>query len=156
MYKYNDMYTQPGYLIRRAHQMANAAFNALARDHDITPVQFAALISIQGNPGIDATRLAELIRFDRTTIGHVIGRLEQKGLILRKEGAVDKRTKTMQITPKGAKLVTALGDLTDQMAQKALAPLTAREREQLVRILAKLDSKSGWNDQQVAGDSREI
>jgi DNA-binding MarR family transcriptional regulator len=141
------MYRQPAYLIRRAHQLANATFNAVAKDHEITSVQFAALIVIRDNPGIDATRLSDLIRYDRTTTGHVIGRLERKALIKREEGVTDKRTKTMQVTPKGLELANLLGSQTDDLANKAFGSLTKREREQLVRTLQKLDLESGWNEQ---------
>lgn len=142
------MHSHPGYLIRRAHQIANAAFNSVARQHDITPVQFAALLTIRDNPGIDATRLSDLIRFDRTTIGHVIGRLEQKKLIGRKEGLVDKRAKTMEVTPQGSALVDALGATVDKMGDTTLAPLTKLERTQFLAMLQKLDQNSNWNGRQ--------
>jgi hypothetical protein len=75
-----DMYVQPGYLIRRAHQVATDAFSAATSDLDLTPVQFSALVAIKDNPDIDATRVSVIIAFDRTTIGHVLGRLEKRKL----------------------------------------------------------------------------
>src|SRR5690606_30044473 len=96
---FSQIYEQPGYLIRRAHQKSSAAFASATRDLDLTAVQFSALIVIGNTPGIDATRVSDLISFDRTTIGHVVGRLEQKGLITRSYGVVDKRTKLLTITP---------------------------------------------------------
>jgi DNA-binding MarR family transcriptional regulator len=141
------MYVQPGYLFRRAHQLATAAFNAVTRDDDITPVQMASLVSIKDNAGIDATRLSDMIRFDRTTIGHVIGRLEQKGLIERAEGSVDKRTKTLHITKKGAQLVDRLSEKTPDISDLILAPLTEKERGDLLKILQKLDKYASSTSQ---------
>lgn len=140
--KFTDMYLQPGYLFRRGHQLATAAFNSVAKDYDITPVQMASLVAIKDKPGIDATRLSDLIQFDRTTIGHVIGRLEQKGLIKRKEGSVDKRTKTLHITKKGAKLLEELSALTPEISDVILAPLTKKESAELLRLLGKLDKNA--------------
>ena len=145
--KYKEMYVQPGYLFRRAHQLATAAFNVVTRDYDITPVQMASLVSIKDNAGIDATRLSEIIRFDRTTIGHVIGRLEQKGLIKRAEGSIDKRTKTLHITKKGAQLVDSLSDMTPEISDVILAPLTESERAELLKILQKLDKYASSTSQ---------
>lgn len=145
--KYTEMYLQPGYLFRRAHQLATAAFNVVTKDYDITPVQMASLVSIRDNEGIDATRLSDMIRFDRTTIGHVIGRLEQKGLIERAEGSVDKRTKTLRITRKGSKLVDALAKMTPEISDVILAPLSERERKELLRILKKLDKYASSTSQ---------
>ena len=78
------VYTAPGYLFRRMQQIAVAIFMEESRAHDLTPVQFAALVAIQTHPGIDATRLSAVIAFDRSTLGNVIERLETKGYIERK------------------------------------------------------------------------
>ena len=67
--KTEEIYQQAGHLIRRAHQMATAVFMAEAKAFDLTPVQFAALIVIRDNPGIEATKVADLVYFDRSTIG---------------------------------------------------------------------------------------
>ena len=66
------VYTAPGYLFRRMQQIAVAIFMEECRDHDLTPVQFAALVAIHTHPGIDATRLSAVIAFDRSTLGNVI------------------------------------------------------------------------------------
>src|SRR6185295_11754206 len=103
--KVEDIYDQPGHMIRRAYQMVMAVFAEEAKGSGITPVQFSALIVIREQPGIDATRVAELIYFDRATIGSVLERLEAKGLVLREAGKRDRRTKRLFITPKGTALV---------------------------------------------------
>lgn len=153
--KYTEMYVQPGYLFRRAHQLATAAFNVVTKEHDITPVQMASLVSIKDNAGIDATRLSDMIRFDRTTIGHVIGRLEQKGLIERTEGSVDKRTKTLHITTKGVQLVDLLGGMTSEITDLIFAPLTSNERGELLRILQKLDKYASSSSQLASLKSKD-
>lgn len=134
------MYVQPGYLLRRMHQIATATFSAVNADFDITAVQFASLLAIRDKPGIDATRLAEAIRFDRTTIGHVIGRLEQKGLIVRTEGSLDKRTKELQITLKGSELLEEIGPRVQEVSDIVLSPLSEAEKKEFLRILQVLDN----------------
>lgn len=138
--KAKDTYVQPGYLLRRMHQIATATFSAVNADYDVTAVQFASLLTIRDKPGIDATRLAEAIRFDRTTIGHVIGRLESKRLIIRMEGSLDKRTKQLRITPKGTSLLEEVGPRVQEVSDRVLAPLSETEKEEFLRILIKLDS----------------
>ncbi len=73
----------PGHLIRRVHQVSTAYF-AEECGGDLTAVQYAALVAIGAHPGIDATRLSEIIYFDRSTIGDVLDRMEGKGWILRR------------------------------------------------------------------------
>src|SRR5215468_8222269 len=95
-----QLYAKPGHLIRRSQQIAVALFleEVSAAGHDITPVQFAALLAIQANPGIEATTLAALIAFDRSTLGNVIERLVGKDLVERTPDAQDRRVKRLALT----------------------------------------------------------
>src|ERR1700726_5158522 len=92
------VYTAPGYLFRRMQQIAVAIFMEECRAHDLTPVQYAALIAIRTHPGIDATRLSAVIAFDRSTLGSVIERLEAKSYVERKPSREDKRIKLLYLT----------------------------------------------------------
>ena len=135
--KVKDMYRQPGYLIRRAHQVASAAFTEATIDLDLTAVQFSALIAIKDNPDIDATRVSEMISFDRTTIGHVLRRLEDKKLITRANGVVDKRTKLLRITLKGETVIRDVERRVNGIAQAILKPFSVAERATLLRLLTR-------------------
>src|SRR5882724_4300283 len=86
----DDLYAKPGHLIRRAHQIVVGMFMEECAAFDITPVQYACLIAARENPGLDATRLSYLIAFDRSTLGKVLDRLTDKGLIRRASGAQDR------------------------------------------------------------------
>jgi MarR family transcriptional regulator, lower aerobic nicotinate degradation pathway regulator len=133
----SEMYSQPGYLIRRAHQAATAAFAAATSDLDLTPVQFSALIAIKDNPDIDATRVSEIISFDRTTIGHVLARLETKRLIVRQSGTLDKRTKTIRLTLTGESLIRKVSQRVEEIGDIILKPFNPGERTALLTLLAK-------------------
>src|ERR1044072_1226134 len=82
-----------GHLIRRVYQVSTAMFAAECGALDLTPVQYAALVAIQSHPRIDATRLSQVIYFDRSTIGDVLDRMESKGWIVRHPSAEDRRIK---------------------------------------------------------------
>src|ERR1700693_2152610 len=99
------VYAAPGYLFRRMQQIAVSIFIEECKAHDLTPVQYAALIAIHTHPGIDATRLSAVIAFDRSTLGNVIERLGAKGLIERKPSPGGKRGKLLHLTKSGAALL---------------------------------------------------
>src|SRR5262245_35681895 len=105
------IYDQPGHLIRRAHQIAWSLFMDETRAFDLTPVQYSLLVAVGEFPSIDATRLSELIDFDRATIGNVVDRLEKRGLLVRSAGADDRRTKKISLTGAGEKLIEAVNKL---------------------------------------------
>ncbi|MCB2070356.1 MAG: MarR family transcriptional regulator, partial [Ottowia sp.] len=80
-----DSLDMAGHLIRRLHQQSTQIFvqRTQAAGFDLTPVQFAALDAIRAYPATDQATVAEMIAYDRATIGGVIDRLEQKGWVRR-------------------------------------------------------------------------
>jgi MarR family transcriptional regulator, lower aerobic nicotinate degradation pathway regulator len=132
------VYAAPGYLFRRMQQIAVAIFVEECRAHDLTPVQFAALVSIQTHPGIDATRLSAVIAFDRSTLGNVIERLETKQYIERKPGREDKRVKLLHLTKSGTALLRDIMPSVDRAQARMLQPLKPADRKTLMALLKQL------------------
>jgi DNA-binding MarR family transcriptional regulator len=132
------VYTAPGYLFRRMQQIAVSIFVEECKAHDLTPVQFAALVAIRTHPGIDATRLSAVIAFDRSTLGSVIERLEAKGYIERKPGRGDKRVKLLHMTPTGTALLRDIMPSVDRAQARMLQPLKPADRKTLLALLTQL------------------
>ncbi|MEA2916120.1 MAG: hypothetical protein QOJ15_8201 [Bradyrhizobium sp.] len=132
------VYTAPGYLFRRMQQIAVAIFVEECRAHDLTPVQFAALVSIHTHPGIDATRLSAVIAFDRSTLGNVIERLEVKDYIERKPSRGDKRVKLLYLTRTGAAMLRNIMPSVDRAQARMLQPLKPADRKTLLALLTQL------------------
>jgi DNA-binding MarR family transcriptional regulator len=127
----------PGHLIRRAHQVATALF-ADECEGALTAVQYAALVAIGSHPGIDATRLSQVIYFDRSTIGDVLDRIESKGWIVRDASAGDRRIKLLTLSPAGREVLRQVAPAILRVQERLLAPLTEGEAKTFVRLLAKL------------------
>jgi DNA-binding MarR family transcriptional regulator len=129
---------RPGHLIRRLQQISFALFVEQARRFDITPVQYAALFAISRNPGIDQTALCNIIAYDRSTIGGVVGRLERKKLIKRADGAADRRTKSLHVTAAGRKLLGDIEPAVSSTQRLILEPLKAADRLPFMAMLRQL------------------
>src|SRR5215469_17837984 len=86
-----DLYRRPGFMIRRAHQIAVAIFLAETGALGITNRQYGILLALKHRPGIDQISVARLLGLDRSTTGMVIKKLEQAGLIGRGVGVRDRR-----------------------------------------------------------------
>ena len=127
----------PGHLVRRVHQVATAYF-AEECGADLTAVQYAALVAIGAHPGIDATRLSEIIFFDRSTIGDVLDRMEGKGWILRSSTPSDRRIKRVELSPAGQEALHQVEPGIRRVQDWLLAALTAAEAKTLIRLLAKV------------------
>jgi len=136
--KVRESFSQlPGHLIRRVHQVSTAYF-AEECGGDLTAVQYAALVAIGAHPGIDATRLSEIIYFDRSTIGDVLDRMEGKDWIRRASTPTDRRIKLLEISPAGQSVLQQVEPGIRRIQERLLAPLTATEAKTLIRLLGKM------------------
>jgi DNA-binding MarR family transcriptional regulator len=132
------IYSQPGHLIRRAHQLAWSVFMDETKAFDMTPVQYSLLVAVGECPSIDATRLSELIDIDRATIGNVVDRLEKRGLLVRSADADDRRAKKISLTKAGRKLIETVNKIRRRIGERILAPLDATERATFLKLVSKL------------------
>ncbi|MCC0027906.1 MAG: MarR family transcriptional regulator [Zhengella sp.] len=134
-----DFQEMPGYLVRRLHQIAVAVFaeDMAGNGHDITPVQFAALNALNHRPGIDQATLAGLIAYDRVTIGGVVDRLVNKGLVIRSVNPSDRRARCLRLAPAGEKLLDEVEPLVLRVQDRILCSLDEDERAMLVTLLKK-------------------
>jgi DNA-binding MarR family transcriptional regulator len=131
----------PGHLVRRAHQFHNTIFAQETAELDVTAPQFAALRALEQFPDIDQTTLSRIIAFDRATIGGLVERLEDKGLVKRAVDKRDRRSRTLRLTPKGAGLIVRMRPMLDNVSQRMLARLTPAEREQFLDLLERVIGK---------------
>jgi MarR family transcriptional regulator, lower aerobic nicotinate degradation pathway regulator len=127
-----------GHQIRRCHQIAVALFNEELAGVEVTPLQYAALSAIADHEDLDATRLAKLVAFDRSTLGSVLERLEKRALIERRYRTGDRRTKQLAITAAGRRLLDEIAPAVARSQARFIDVLDARERDQLGRVLGKL------------------
>ena len=105
---------------------------------NLTSIQFAALVAINDSPGLDATRLAALIDYDRPTMTGVIDRLEAKGLVERVPDPNDGRSVQVVLSTAGRGRVDDA--LTDLLAHERaiLAALSPADQDQLADLLRSL------------------
>lgn len=134
-----DLLNLPGHLIRRLQQQSSQVFQKQiqAAEWAITPVQFAAMNALKGNPGIDQAQIAALIGYDRATIGGVIDRLEQKNLVMRIVNDRDRRAREVSLSQQGEALLAQMQPVVSGLQADILAGLTAKERAQFLRLAKK-------------------
>ena len=129
-----------GHLIRRLHQHSTSTFGerTQAAGFDLTPVQFAALDAIHTYPGTDQAHVAELIGYDRATIGGVIDRMVKKGWVRRVVSEQDRRARELSLTAKGDTVrLTALPTI-EQLQQEILKPLNPADQATLMRLIRQI------------------
>lgn len=135
-----DSLDMAGHLIRRLHQQATQVFTqrTQAAGFDLTPVQFAALDAIHAQPATDQARVAEMIAYDRATIGGVIDRLEQKGWVRRVVSQRDRRARELSLTAEGERVYTALLPVIRGLQDDILQPLGEAERARFLKLARRV------------------
>ena len=135
-----DATEAPGHFARRFQQIAVAVFHAEvgAAGYDLTPVQYAALSQIASEPGLDQATLASHIAHDRTTIGGVVDRLVEKGLVARAVNSKDRRARELRITDAGAEMLAVIAPAVATTQRILLSGLSEREAAQFMKLFAKV------------------
>jgi MarR family transcriptional regulator, lower aerobic nicotinate degradation pathway regulator len=133
-----DLYQRPGFLLRRTHQISAAVFENACASVGLTAAQYGVLTVLFSEPGLDQTRLARALAFDKVTVMRVCKGLEERGLIERRMAEHSKRQMAVVLTPAGKKLLQQARGPAEQAYQRLLSPLTLTQRQQLIEILEAL------------------
>ena len=134
----DDLRAAPGHLMRRGQQIAVSVFLDECRPWELTPLQFAVLAELHRHGPDDQVGLGGALALDRTTISVVVKKLEERGLVERCVSEKDRRSKLVSITRKGANLIREVLPAAEAAQDRMLAPLTASERAQFIRLLGKV------------------
>ncbi|MDH7797619.1 MULTISPECIES: MarR family winged helix-turn-helix transcriptional regulator [unclassified Beijerinckia] len=134
----DGLHDRAGHLARRLQQTAVAHFTRSNGSFGVTSVQYAVLIAVRDRPELDQAALAVQIALDKSTLGVVVDKLEQRGMLKRARDSVDKRRYTVRLTPRGRNLLDSMRPSVWQSESDLLAPLTATEQKKLKALINKL------------------
>ncbi len=136
----SDFLTMPGYLIRRAHQAATARFaeEMSKAGLTLTPFQYAALSAIAAQPGLDQARVAQMADCDRATMGGVLDRLVERGLVERGISRKDRRARVLHLTESGLALLDAARPVAEAVQRSLTEGMTDAERATLTDLLSRI------------------
>ena len=125
-----------GYRLRLAQQAVFRDFAATVEG--LSPGRVGILTLIEANPGLTQSRLARAVDLDRSTMVGVLDTLEERRLIERRRGADDRRTNGLWLTRRGRALLAGAKKKISVHERRVASRLSAAERAQLIRLLAKL------------------
>src|SRR6478672_10561001 len=91
----------PAYLIRRLQMISTAIITEAFEGEDMTLSEWAVLTIIDIHPGVDQSRLAEIVSIDRVNTGRLVDQLESKGLVERRSDERDRRVWKLRCTRAG-------------------------------------------------------
>jgi MarR family transcriptional regulator, lower aerobic nicotinate degradation pathway regulator len=142
----NGLYSSPEYLIRRAHQVATAAFAEACADLDLTSSQYAALFALRQQAGVGQNALGRLIALDRSTTSLVVKSLKERGLVTAWSDPSDRRKTFLELSDKG-RLVLAQAEKRNARSSKHLmSVLDPQQAQELLKMLRLLGDSTRPDD----------
>ncbi len=106
---------------------------------DLTPSQISALAAIERTGPLTLGALAALERVQPPSITAVVTRLEEKGLVVRRQDPNDRRVSRVETTKEGRRLLARSRSRKDAELDRRLRSLTDEERATLAAAAVILE-----------------
>jgi len=135
---FSEITEMPGHLLRRCQQIAVSIFMQECAGSALTPLQYIALSALDHHGELDQNRLGGLVALDRTTIGKVITKLEERGLVARRRSTDDRRFNAITCTAAGRDLLERVRPAVEAAQERMLAPLEPEERARFLGYLKRV------------------
>jgi DNA-binding MarR family transcriptional regulator len=133
----------PSWLLNQAARHANRFVSEGFAAEGVRRQHFTVLVALTEHGPASQAELGRRLTIDRSDMNAVVNDLEEGGLVARTRDEGDRRRNVVALTPEGTKALERL-DARAEAAQAALLePLTAGERRELQRLLAKLVDRHG-------------
>lgn len=134
----NKLDLSPVHLLHRAGQCAGDAFAAEITERDLTPRQFAVLLTVSQNEGLSQTALVERTGIDRSTLADVVRRMLKKGLLQRRRTKEDARAYSVKLTEEGWRVLRSTEPKASRVDERILSVLPQRQRTQFLEDLSRI------------------
>ena len=137
----------PIHLLHRAGQCAADIFAEELAELDLTPRQFAILLTVSQREGLSQTDLVEITGIDRSTLADIVRRMLKKGHLQRRRTREDARAYAVRLTDEGLRVLSAARPKVEAVDARIVATLSAEQRTTLVddlrTIVAALQARAG-------------
>ena len=119
------------------HALAHASAVAFAQ-HGVHEGQQYVLRCLWREDGLSPGEVARRLGLATPTVTRAATRMEATGLLRREPHPSDRRLVRLRLTDRGRELEKIIDEQTNQLTERALATLSAAERESLVRALHEI------------------
>ena len=144
----------PIHLLHRAGQCAGDVFQAEMALGDLTPRQYAILLTVAQNEGLSQTHLVEKTGIDRSSLADIVRRLLKKGLLQRRRTKDDARAYAVKLTEEGQRVLKSAEPMARKVDDRILAALPGQQRERFVQDLNTIVQALGTAAQAEAAKSK--
>ena len=127
-----------GFLVKDVSRLFARNFERHAAGLGLTIEQCRVLAHLARNEGASQSRLAVLTDTDPMTLGRVVCRMEEAGLVERRADPADGRVYTLYLRPAAAPLLDEIWRHSDATREEAFAGFTAGEKKDLLELMQRV------------------
>jgi len=120
-----------------ANAMKNR-FNNFLKPYKLTSEQYVIMKSVEENPDISPTQLAEITFKDKTTITRMIDTLVKNEMLIRVPKTDDRRAYKIQWSSKGEVVMKEIIPISEEVISKLRSQFSQKELADFLKILEKL------------------
>lgn len=131
----------PIHLLHRAGQCAGDIFQLEIGGGDLTPRQYAVLLTVSLNEGLSQTHLVDKTGIDRSTLADIVRRMLKKGLIQRRRTKEDARAYAVKLTEEGWRQLKSTDPIARKVDERILSALPSNQRERFMQDLNMIVQK---------------
>lgn len=131
----------PGFGLRAAEQRRGALWRQVVGE--LSTPQYAVLVSLMAEPGLDHIRVSERISADKATITEVVRALVSRGLVGTEADERDARRRVLSLMPQGAAEVVRVAGLVGTVDRFLLEPLVEAARTEILRLWTQVADGGG-------------
>jgi DNA-binding MarR family transcriptional regulator len=133
-----ELLKSPGFLLKRLGTIVKDRTVDAYEGEGMTPYAYGVLAVLEEGVRETQATIADALCYDRSYLVGVLDELEEGGLIERRRDPADRRRHVVTMTPAGVKELAKLRALHDRVDDEVFATLSAAERQQLEKLLAKV------------------
>ncbi len=126
-----------GFHLRLAQLAVFKHFDTLLGEIDVTPAIFSVLEVLQQNDGITQSRLATVVRLDRSSVVPLLDKLSRRGLVERRASTTDRRHNHLHLTDAGRALLAEARQRAERHEKEVCKPFTVAEKKLLLELLGR-------------------
>lgn len=112
---------------------------------NVSPAIFSVLEVLHNNEGITQSKLASVIKLERSSVVPLLDKLAKRGLVERKSSTTDRRFNELHLTDLGRELLIEVRRRAEICDKDVCEVFSVAERAQLIKLLQRLWSASDIN-----------
>lgn len=127
----NDSY---GFVLIKIARKLENSYDEILKTYSLTLKHFRVLLAIYNNNNISQKEVSELLKVDRTTVVHLVDKLEEKNYIKRETNQEDRRSFQLTLTNKGNFIMEPLWKIRSEIEMQVVNDLSRNQKKILKEI----------------------